>query len=381
MSIATSSTPGLRAPSIEDVKARYSVADAWRDEACPGSPGRSCRTPWRADKHPSFSVYGDGQRWKDHASGDGGDVLDFLVKARGCTPAEALAVARERVGCRPGAQSPALSHAVVSARPTMTSTTSTTSSAAPAYKPVVMDGDVRLAWEAGLHWLAKVDVKMQAQVDVWRAWPEGTTRRLALQGLLSAPEWKGQRSLAWLVQYPGRYAWFPVGWHLRHKPRREGERAVWTYAPSGVGLPGVPLVLGNFYRARLVVVCEGEWDAVTFAAAAGWLASDSAWPDAVAVLGIRGATGWRSYIEHWRRCWPRRPRFLLIPDNDEAGLKWHREFAGALAPLALSVTVKPPTPGGPKDLNDLHREEPFTPAEIYGLLRDEGLMDANGRPQ
>lgn len=145
-------------------------------------------------------------------------------------------------------------------------------------------------------------------------------------------------------------------------------------------MPGVPLVLGNFFGARLVIVLEGEWDATTFAAAAGWLASDTAWPDAVAVIGIRGASGWRAFLEHWRRVWPRRPRFLLVPDNDEAGMKWLREFAAALAPLALSVTVLPPRAGGPKDFGDLNRERPFTPPEIYGLLRGCGLMDERGLP-
>ena len=209
-------------------------------------------------------------------------------------------------------------------------------------------------------------------------WPAGTARFLAEEGLLSAPEWNGQRGLAWLVQYPGRSAWLEVGFHMRHKPRSKGERVAWTYRPAGVGLPAVPLVLGNFYGARLAIVCEGEWDAATFAAAAGWLATDTAWPDGIAVLGIRGASGWRAFLDHWRPRWPRRPRFLLIPDNDEAGLKWQREFAGALAPLALSVTVLPPKAGGPKDFNDLHRTQPFTPADIGRLLLNLELVDERG---
>ena len=96
MSIATSNT-AQRPPSIEEIKARYTIADAWRDEGCPGEPGRSCKSPFRDDKHASFSVYDDGRKFKDHADDCGGDVLDFIAKARGCTPAEALAVARERI--------------------------------------------------------------------------------------------------------------------------------------------------------------------------------------------------------------------------------------------------------------------------------------------
>lgn len=372
MSIETAKNAG-RPPSIEEIKARYSIPDAWRDEGLPGQPGRSCKSPFREDRHASFSVYDDGRRFKDHADGIGGDVIDFLAKARGCSMEDALAVARERIGWTPAGHGPALSRRQDRPRP------QPKTEQAPAYKPEAMSGDVRLAWETGLHWL-RIDEGMAAEIDRWRAWPPGTARFLAGEGLLSAPDWKGGRGIAWIVQYPGRNAWIEVGFHMRHKPRREGSRAVWTYAPAGVGLPGVPLVLGNFYGARLVVVLEGEWDCATFAAAAGWFASDTAWPDAVALVGIRGATGWRAFIEHWRKVWPRRARFLLIPDNDEAGAKWKQEFAGVLKPLALSVTVLPPKVGGPKDFNDLHREQPFTPAEIYALLRSCGLVDERGLP-
>lgn len=363
----------LRPPSIEEIKARYTVVDAWRDEGCQGEPARSCHSPLRADRHKSFSVYDDARRWKDHASGDGGDVLDFIAKVRGCDAAEALAIARERVGWAPGPHGPALSRRSSAPRPRPVD-------AAPTYKAAVMQGPVRTLWEAGLHWLV-IDDAMQGEIDSWRGWPAGTARFLAEEGLLAAPEVKGDRGLAFVVQYPGRSAWVEVGFHMRHRPRRPTDRVMWTYQPAGVGLPAVPLVLGNFYGARLVIVCEGEWDACTFAAAAGWLSSETAWPDGVAAVGVRGASGWRAFIEHWRRVWPRRPRFLLIPDNDEAGLKWQQEFAASLAPLALSVSVLPPKQGGPKDFNDLHRQHPFTPQSIHGLLRALDLVDERGFPK
>lgn len=355
-------------PGIEELKSRYTVADAWRDEGFPGTPGRSCRSPFREEHNASFSVFDDARRWKDHAAGEGGDVIDFIVKAQGCSIPAAIAIVRERVGWKPGQQGPTSSRRAEPRRiPTPQSR----------FNPQPMAGDVRLAWEAGVHWL-RTDFETQREVDQWRAWPTGTSAILADHGIFSAPEWKGRRGLAWLVQYPGRTSWIDVGFHFRHKPHRRGERAIWTYQPAGIGLPGVPLVLGNFYGARLVVVCEGEWDAVTFAATAGWLATDTSWPDGIAVLGVRGATGWRSFLEHWRRVWPRRPRFLLIPDNDEAGRKWHQEFAGALAPLAISVTLLPPKSDGPKDFNDLHRAQGFSSSDIHALLLNCGLIDKRG---
>lgn len=66
-----------------------------------------------------------------------------------------------------------------------------------------MAGEVRTAWEAGLHWL-KIDADMQAEIDRWRGWPLGTTHFLAEEGLLAAPDAKGARGLAFVMQYPAR---------------------------------------------------------------------------------------------------------------------------------------------------------------------------------
>ena len=42
------------------------------------------------DRSPSFSVSEDGQRWCDFATGERGDVIDFLAKVRGISSAEAF---------------------------------------------------------------------------------------------------------------------------------------------------------------------------------------------------------------------------------------------------------------------------------------------------
>jgi hypothetical protein len=366
----------LRPPSIEEIKSRVDIPAVWRELGMPGEPGKSCRSPLRPDdRNPSFSVYNDGRNFKDHGgNGSQGDVIDFTALARGCTPKEAIDFLRELIGWQPGPHGPAMSKLRTPMKPRPKP------DAEPAYKPKIMDGDVRLTWESGLHWLKRDDV-MQREIDTWRAWPTGTTRFLAEEGLMAAPEVNGRRSLAFLVQIPMRSAWAEIGFHARMKPRNEGDRAIWIYQPSGVGMPGVPFVLGNFYGARLVITTEGQFDAICFAAAAGWFATESAWPDGVAVLGLRGAGGWRPFIEHWRKVWPRRARFLIIPDNDEPGLKSARDFSGALAPLAASVTILPPRSGGPKDFNAMFKEKPFTPADIYGLLKQLDLMDERGFPK
>ena len=64
---------------------RLTIPDLWHRLDLRGKPGRSCRSPFREDRNPSFSVYDDGRKWKDHGkahgSDDGGDAVDFLARA------------------------------------------------------------------------------------------------------------------------------------------------------------------------------------------------------------------------------------------------------------------------------------------------------------
>jgi hypothetical protein len=64
----------LAGVTIAELGARF--FPSWR-------PGKSCPSPFREDKKPSFSVFADGRKWKDHATAEGGDAVDFLAKARG----------------------------------------------------------------------------------------------------------------------------------------------------------------------------------------------------------------------------------------------------------------------------------------------------------
>ena len=88
---------------LSDLKARFSIAQAWRELGLAGEPAKICRSPFpsdhkNGDAHPSFSVFSDGARWKNQATGEGGDVFDLVKKARACDMAAAIAWVRERVG-------------------------------------------------------------------------------------------------------------------------------------------------------------------------------------------------------------------------------------------------------------------------------------------
>ena len=84
------------------VKKSYSISQAWHDLDLPGKPAKICRSPFpiehkNGDLHPSFSVYDEGQRWKNYATGEGGDVIDLVCKAVKIDKAEAVSWMCERI--------------------------------------------------------------------------------------------------------------------------------------------------------------------------------------------------------------------------------------------------------------------------------------------
>jgi DNA primase len=69
----------------------------------PGEPSKICRSPFHGehkhgDANPSFSVFDEGRRWKNFATGEGGDVIDFVAKILGCSIADAIRWIQDRLG-------------------------------------------------------------------------------------------------------------------------------------------------------------------------------------------------------------------------------------------------------------------------------------------
>jgi hypothetical protein len=91
--------------AIKASKESLRIPELWRLCGFEGNPSACCQSPFREDRKPSFSVYADGLRWKDFASGEEGDAIDFLGKARGIENRQAireflaLAGARESTYC------------------------------------------------------------------------------------------------------------------------------------------------------------------------------------------------------------------------------------------------------------------------------------------
>ena len=88
---------------IARIRASCSIAWAWWILGLPGAPAKECKSPFREDKRPSFSVYRkDGwERWWDYAEGAGGDVIDLWARAKGVTVKEALSSLIAMAGTEP----------------------------------------------------------------------------------------------------------------------------------------------------------------------------------------------------------------------------------------------------------------------------------------
>jgi hypothetical protein len=90
--------PASNELTIEEIKSRLSIPEAARLLGLDWKPGKSCASPFRPDKKPSFSVFQEGQRFRDHANGDSGTVIDFIQMALNLPLKEAIRWARERCG-------------------------------------------------------------------------------------------------------------------------------------------------------------------------------------------------------------------------------------------------------------------------------------------
>lgn len=68
---------------LDAAKAALDIPALWEALALPGRPAKSCHSPFREDRKPSFSIFDNGRGFKDHATGEAGGVVEFVQQATG----------------------------------------------------------------------------------------------------------------------------------------------------------------------------------------------------------------------------------------------------------------------------------------------------------
>ncbi|MEO5717424.1 MAG: hypothetical protein ABIR29_02505 [Chthoniobacterales bacterium] len=326
----------------------------WQIGSINGEPGKS------------LSIRVDGAKvgvFKDFATDDGGDnLVELYAQAKGVPFKEALRACANWLG--------------VGVSPTANKRTNWSAPVRYKVEPKrigAMPDTVAAAWNEGVDYILAHPDKAK-QLASFRGWPVEFAQYVIGSAVISLPLNRNERGVAFQVVAPAgeRCAMTtrPVGFHIRLK---HGKGGGWLYQPSagehGQGIPPLPFILGDFETATLLVVLEGQWDAITFALAAGWLGEACLWPAKVGLIGIRGANGWKTFLEYYGRFWPERANCILIPDADDAGKKWYGSddcFATRLSKLCRKVAVVDCGPH--KDFNDLYRAEKPGPQVIGELL-------------
>jgi hypothetical protein len=224
----------------------------------------------------------------------------------------------------------------------------------------------------------------------WEAGEKGAKRMVAFRVEMPVADGRGGATLR-MVGYHQKF--FNVqtqdsGWRFVPSSKRPAlQEARWSsmqramvaaattrgVEPGRAMVPPLPFVAGCVVRPRLVIILEGQWDALTIMGALGGLHPDGYGPQDVAYFGVRGVNGVRAFLEYWGplvRAWE--PLVWLLPDNDGAktGGQWYaparaaeREpgvlyFSERLRRLgARNVVVTPlrGDAGAGKDFNDYFR--------------------------
>lgn len=336
-----------------------------------------CLSPFNVEKSPSCFVDPDTNRFKCFSSDQSGDLFDYLMLINGWSKSQAIEYAAQRCGVSKSNSAP-----IPKARPSP-------KAALPDSKLIVqISGRDLQVWQEGVEVLS-TDVRMAAGIGSWRGFSPSSVLALARAGAIGCillPDFlrrqdqePGERRVAFPVTIPaGALPAFSAGgqvaYHVRLKPRPGEKKASWRFVPSGVG--AWPYVLGDFFSARLAVICEGQWDAMAFYDAAFSDENDAVAAlaaEKLAIIGIRGAANWRLFVEHYlladrggERCGETvvRPDLdvLLICDSDIAGEGWTTAeddkpcLFQILNAVCRKVYVREPREGFGKDLNDVWRK-------------------------
>jgi len=318
---------------IEEAKDRLTIPALAAQLFPDWKAATSCKRPWGEDNHSSFSVFDNGRRWKDHASGERGDAVDFLARALGLSPEEGIRRFVEMAGG--GHREPAAPR-----------------QQAPKASTPAPGGDSedkkrkRAGWPA-LETLTEEDRQAIASL-----------RHLPIEG----PQWAAVDGALRMAEVDGHRSWVVLSACRRNAQARrlDGEPFVHRFDSSLPGsiqeqvlkaktLPGsiAQIPVGNFFDIRwpFVALVEGGPDVLACYAAVSQLGL----VDFVAVCGMLGAA---MKIPPGALATFRNRRARIIQHADSAGEKAADSWAAQIHSAGGTVDIWTPDKAG-ADLNDV----------------------------
>ena len=317
--------------SIDEAKAKLDIPTVAARCFPNWKPALSCHSPWREDRNPSFSVFDQGRKWKDHSTGDHGDAVDFLGKALDIPAQEAIRRFVEMAGGGYREQS----------RPTARPT---------APLPPADSDDKRHKRAMWPVMELPTDNELEA-IATLRRLPLDGPHWASMDGVLRMANVEGQRcfiirSTCGKNAQARRLDGLPLGDNLKAK----------TLAGSIATLP-----VGNYHDRRwpAVAVVEGGPDVLAAYAAIYKLGL----LDTVAVAGMLGAA-MRPPYGALATMAGRRVR--IFQHNDEAGQKAADSWARLIHNAGGDVDVWTPAQAG-ADLNDIFH---LTESELSEALAE-----------
>lgn len=338
-------TENSRRISAEKIRSIYFIEDAWRDENLPGEPKKLCKSPFREDNNASFSVFDEGRKFKDHATNQGGDVIEFVKLANQCSFREALETIASRLGYNNSGFTVRKKLILSAKKPKPTALKS-------------IPSELKAIWDEGADYLMADDERMIG-IDQWRGWQIGTTEDLCLSGFISFPKIKGKRVLSFIVHKIENSNELICGFHSYYG-KDKPDLPTWMFYPNQrlhqQSVSPLPFIIGGGHieNAEVLIITEGQWDCISIASHAGWLGEGMNFPEKISIIGIRGAGNWRQFLNHYK--FPLSVSILVIPDCDDAGLKWESTFVPELKERSAKVRWAPPVEGDFSDITKKFNE-------------------------
>ena len=280
------------------------------------TPRRTGRAPHRPDRTPSFSLYRNTRglwRFKDHATGEQGGLVDFVMLA-GMTQSDACKWVMEHA--------PRNDEIRMTKPERMTNDPMTKSNAHASFQPHQLT-DVEQRRCAAISTSLAGDPSAILRFAVARDWKLDTIRSLALDGSLGID---GER----MVMI------YPTGAKKRLKPLESARGAEW-HGAKFAWMFGKPHSLWRANRitdditpaTQRIHITEGETDAINLIDA-GCEQS----PREI-VVAVPGASCWR---DEWAAQFHGK-RVTLWPDPDEAGQRLAQRIITSLANIASAIEI------------------------------------------